>query len=428
MHIFFSGIGGTGIGPLALIARQAGYTVSGSDKQDSQYIKYLRDKGITNVYIGQTEKAIAAAHAKNPIDWYVYSSAVGREDAEHPELKFVEAEGIRKSKRDELLNQILKDKKLKLFAVAGTHGKTTTTAMAIWLFKQLKVPVSYSVGAKLSFGDMGHYEPGSEYFIYEADEFDRNFLTFHPHLSIITGIGWDHPDIFPTEEEYYAAFRQFLDQSEYAFIWNDDAATLGLTESTAKMSIIHKSDYVNFTQIGAVNREDAALATQGVMDILQKEDITELTDLMNTFPGVSRRFEEIAKNVYSDYAHTPEKIRGALQLAREVAGQNVVVVYEGLHNTRQHFIKDDLGRLFEGTKKLYIVPSYRAREDESLEDLTPSKLAELINTPKDIEPSKLDDTLKHKLAQHAQAGDLVLCLSAGGGGSLDEWIRQGFSQ
>lgn len=428
MHIFFSGIGGTGIGPLALIARQAGYTVSGSDKQDSQYIKYLRDKGITNVYIGQTEKAIAAAHAKNPIDWYVYSSAVGREDAEHPELKFVEAEGIRKSKRDELLNQILKDKKLKLFAVAGTHGKTTTTAMAIWLFKQLKVPVSYSVGAKISFGDMGHYEPGSEYFIYEADEFDRNFLTFHPHLSIITGIGWDHPDIFPTEEEYYAAFRQFLDQSEYAFIWNDDAATLGLTESTAKMSIIHKSDYVNFTQIGAVNREDAALATQGVMDILQKEDITELTDLMNTFPGVSRRFEEIAKNVYSDYAHTPEKIRGALQLAREVAGQNVVVVYEGLHNTRQHFIKDDLGRLFEGTKKLYIVPSYRAREDESLEDLTPSKLAELINTPKDIEPSKLDDTLKHKLAQHAQAGDLVLCLSAGGGGSLDEWIRQGFSQ
>lgn len=428
MHIFFSGIGGTGIGPLALIARQAGYTVSGSDKQDSQYIKYLRDKDITNVYIGQTEKAIAAAHAKNPIDWYVYSSAVGREDAEHPELKFVEAEGIRKSKRDELLNQILKDKKLKLFAVAGTHGKTTTTAMAIWLFKQLKVPVSYSVGAKISFGDMGHYEPGSEYFIYEADEFDRNFLTFHPHLSIITGIGWDHPDIFPTEEEYYAAFRQFLDQSEYAFIWNDDAATLGLTESTAKMSIIHKSDYVNFTQIGAVNREDAALATQGVMDILQKEDITELTDLMNTFPGVSRRFEEIAKNVYSDYAHTPEKIRGALQLAREVAGQNVVVVYEGLHNTRQHFIKDDLGRLFEGTKKLYIVPSYRAREDESLEDLTPSKLAELINTPKDIEPSKLDDTLKHKLAQHAQAGDLVLCLSAGGGGSLDEWIRQGFSQ
>lgn len=428
MHIFFSGIGGTGIGPLALIARQAGYTVSGSDKQDSQYIKYLRDKGITNVYIGQTEKAIAAAHAKNPIDWYVYSSAVGREDAEHPELKFVEAEGIRKSKRDELLNQILKDKKLKLFAVAGTHGKTTTTAMAIWLFKQLKVPVSYSVGAKINFGDMGHYEPGSEYFIYEADEFDRNFLTFHPHLSIITGIGWDHPDIFPTEEEYYAAFRQFLDQSEYAFIWNDDAATLGLTESTAKMSIIHKSDYVNFTQIGAVNREDAALATQGVMDILQKEDITELTDLMNTFPGVSRRFEEIAKNVYSDYAHTPEKIRGALQLAREVAGQNVVVVYEGLHNTRQHFIKDDLGRLFEGTKKLYIVPSYRAREDESLEDLTPSKLAELINTPKDIEPSKLDDTLKHKLAQHAQAGDLVLCLSAGGGGSLDEWIRQGFSQ
>lgn len=416
---------------MALIAQQAGYKVSGSDKQDSRYIEYLRSHGITDIHIGQTKEAIAAAHAKNPIDWYVYSSAVGRDGTEHAELAFVESRGIKHTKRDEFLNQVLRDKKLKMIAVAGTHGKTTTTAMLVWLFKQLGVPASYSVGAKLSFGDMGHYQPGSEYFIYEADEFDRNFLAFHPVMSVITGLDWDHPDIYPTREDYYQAFRQFLDQSQHAFIWQDDAAKLGITESSASLGIINKQDYEQFKQVGQVNRQNAAIATQAVMQVLGKDDITELTDLMNDFPGLSRRLEKIADNIYSDYAHTPAKIRGALQVAEEAASNNlgkVVVVYEGLHNTRQHFIKDQLPQLFAGVKKLYIVPSYRAREDESLEDLSPDKLAALISQPEDVEAADLDEALKQSIAAHAAAGDLVICLSAGGGGSLDEWVRQQFSR
>src|SRR5665647_1324245 len=157
MHIFFSGIGGTAIGPLALIAKQAGYTVSGSDKQESQYIDYLRKHGITDIAIGQDREQIAARHNALPIDWFVYSSAVAIENPNAPELAFCREQTIKTSKRDELLNLILQDKKLKLIAVAGTHGKTTATAMTIWLFKQLGVAISYSVGAKISFGDMGQY-------------------------------------------------------------------------------------------------------------------------------------------------------------------------------------------------------------------------------------------------------------------------------
>ena len=149
MHIFFSGIGGTAIGPLALIAHQAGYKVSGSDKQESQYIEYLRSQGITDIHIGQTEEAITELHAKNPIEWLVYSSAVAIENPDHPELAFARGKNIKTSKRDELLNEILRKSGQKMIAIAGTHGKTTTTAMAIWLFKQAGVPVSYSVGAKI---------------------------------------------------------------------------------------------------------------------------------------------------------------------------------------------------------------------------------------------------------------------------------------
>src|SRR4051812_32347910 len=110
MHIYFSGIGGAGIGPLAQIARQAGYTVSGSDKQDSQYIQYLKKHGITDIHIGQEREAIAATHDKQPIDWFVYTSALPLENPDAPELAFCAEQNIKISKRDELLNQILSDK------------------------------------------------------------------------------------------------------------------------------------------------------------------------------------------------------------------------------------------------------------------------------------------------------------------------------
>ena len=93
-HIYFSGIGGTGIGPLALIAHQAGYTVSGSDKQASGYIDYLKAQGIENIHIGQTKEAMDDVNAQQPIDWLVYSSAVSIEDPNHPELAFAKENNI----------------------------------------------------------------------------------------------------------------------------------------------------------------------------------------------------------------------------------------------------------------------------------------------------------------------------------------------
>lgn len=172
MHIYFSGIGGAGIGPLAQVSHQAGYKVSGSDQQASQYIEYLKKQGLTTIHVGQTREMIAKAHSEQSIDWLVYSSSISEDN---PELIFCRKQGIKTSKRDELLNRILEEKQLALIAVAGTHGKTTTTAMVTWLFTQLGEPASYLLPAKTSFAEMGTYDPGSTYFIYEADEFDRNF-------------------------------------------------------------------------------------------------------------------------------------------------------------------------------------------------------------------------------------------------------------
>lgn len=430
MHIFFSGIGGTGIGPLALVAKQAGYTVSGSDKQESGYIEYLRKHGITSITIDQGYDAIAAAHTQEPIDWYVYSSAVAIEHPDAPEFQFCHDHNIRMSKRDELLNEILQQKKLKLIAVAGTHGKTTTTAMAIWAMKQLGLPIGYILPAKSNFAEMGAYEAGAEYFVYECDEFDRNFLHFSPELSLITGIDWDHPDIYPTREEYYQAFREFIGQSSATVMWQSDVERIG--GSASDTDTILADDDAEIRQLhlaGEVNRRDAWQVAHALHALLG-EPVDTLVAVLEKFPGVARRFEQIIPGLYSDYAHTPPKIRGALQLGHEVAGDNLVVVYEGLHNTRQHFIKDELAHLFDTAKTLYIVPSYLAREDESLELLTPDKLRDLLSdkAKSKTTTAELDSSLREQLTSRIAAGDTVLCLTAGGGGSLDEWLRKEFAQ
>lgn len=436
MHIFFSGIGGAGLGPLALIAHQAGYTVSGSDRQESSYIHYLKQHGIQNIHIGQSIEQIEAIHQRDPIDWFVYSSAISIENPDSPELRFCRAKHIKTSKRDTLLSTILADKQLNLIAIAGTHGKTTTTAMTIWALKQLAIPVSYSVGAKVSFGEMGEYTADSQYFVYEADEFDRNFLAFSPLIAIITGIDWDHHDIYPTREEYEKAFKQFIDQSTYTIMWREDADKLGLTPSD-RLIIVEKDDMMVTEQLhlpGPVNREDAwqvAVALQP----LSGQPMESLVTALNAFPGVSRRFEQIIPNLYSDYGHTPPKIRGTLETALEIAGANkdhprkVIVVYEGLHNTRQHFIKEELRTLFDQVDYLYIVPSYLAREDQTLPLLQPEDLRKLLSPETQTKTSgaALDDRLKKAVRDHVDAGDLVVCLTAGGGGSLDEWLRQKFT-
>lgn len=429
MHIYFSGIGGAGIGPLALIAKQVGFEVSGSDKQNSSYIEYLKKKGITNIHIGQLSDKIAATHHQNPIDWFVYSSALTKENPGHPEFVFAREENIYSSKRDELLNRIIKDKKLKLLAIAGTHGKTTTTSMIIWLFKQLDIPISYSVGAKISFGDMGHYQKDSEYFIYECDEFDRNFLAFEPYQSIITGVTWDHHEIYPTREDYQQAFREFLSQSKWSILWREDYEYLEL-QTTSKTNVLETDnpDIRNIKLAGLYNRLDARLAIESVHEVT-KEPIAKLTKLMNKFPGLQRRMEELIPSLYSDYAHTPEKIRGAMSVASEMAnenGQKLVVVYEGLTNRRQHFMINDYQDCFNGADKLIWIPSYLAREDPDERIIEPYELIQKLTDKSIAAPMERNQELKDTIQKHLDDGDMVVGMAGGGGDSLDEWLRKEF--
>lgn len=187
MRIYFSGIGGVGLGPLAEIARDAGNSVLGSDTKQSLTTDELLKNKIA-VSFDQTGDNLAREHNAQAIDWFIYTSALPQDN---PELVKAIELGIRTGKRDELINYIITANDLKLIAIAGTHGKTTTTAMAVWTMQQLGIPVSYSIGSGVSFGPSGKFDPLGQYFIYECDEFDRNFLHFTPYLSLITSIDFD---------------------------------------------------------------------------------------------------------------------------------------------------------------------------------------------------------------------------------------------
>jgi UDP-N-acetylmuramate--alanine ligase len=427
MHIYFSGIGGAGIGPLAQVAKQAGHDVSGSDKQQSQYIDYLRKQGISNISIGQDRATIQNVHEEQPIDWVVYTSALTLENADAPELAYAREMGVRVSKRDELLNQILQEKGQKLIAVAGTHGKTTTTAMVVWLFKRLGLPVSYILPAKTSFADMGEFDPASEYFVYECDEFDRNFLAFEPHLSLITGVTWDHHEIFPTREDYQQAFRDFIGQSQLTYAWKEESELLGLKAGPTLVSL-EWADETPLTLKGLFNRRDAWLALQGMRTVSDNYDA--MLQHMNEFPGLQRRMEQIAPNLYSDYAHTPEKIRGAMSVALEMSTdskQPLVVVYEPLTNRRQHFMIDEYKDCFEGAAHIYWVPSYLAREDPNQRVIPPAELISHLSDPSIAEPADMNQDLKTLIEGEIRSGAMVVCMTGGGGGSLDEWLRKEFA-
>ena len=430
MHIFFSGIGGSGIGPIAQIALKAGYSVSGSDKRDSDYIKYLKNNGINDIVLSQTEDSIEKINRQNKIDWFVYTSALTMENPNPPELEFCKKNNIKTSKRDVFLSDFLAQKKLKLIAVAGTHGKTTTTAMIVWLFKQLSIPVSYVLPAKTSFAAMGEYDSSSEYFVYEADEFDRNFLSFNPHVSLITGVSWDHHEIYLTQNDYNDAFKEFISKSEKSIMWQQDYNFLGLEDS--ETTVLNENDQLigQIKLLGLYNRRDARLVYELSQVLPLKVSEEKIMAILNQFPGLSRRMEKISNNLYSDYAHTPEKITAALNVAKEMTQQNnfnkLVVIYEPLTNRRQHYIKDLYRDLFLSVSRLYWVPSYLAREDDSLPILSPDELISGLSNKESAVSMDLDLKLKQTIEKHIENNDLVLALSGGGGNSLDEWLRKNF--
>jgi UDP-N-acetylmuramate--alanine ligase len=422
MHIYFSGIGGVGLGPLAELARDAGYEVSGSDTSASLMTDQLQASGVT-ISFEQSTEAITRLHQSAPIDWLVHTAAI---DDHHPEIVFAKKHAIKVSKRDELLAHIITEKKLSLIAVSGTHGKTTTSGMMVWALQQATIPVSYSIGSQISFGPSGAYDPASQYFVYECDEFDRNFLYFSPTYSLITSYDYDHPDTYPTPQLYQEAFQQFINQSESTIAHEDDVSTMyGSTDPPPHIQPIRESEEFmsQCTLAGHHNRRNAQLVYILMKKIAPELSDEHIIDIVNKFPGTKRRFEKLADNIYSDYAHHPVEIEATIQLAREI-NPRVAVVYQPHQNIRQQHLKDQYQTCFKDASQVYWLPTYLSRESaDETHILSPRDLTAFITHPLVI-LSELDEKLFDAIESLRAQNILVICMGAG---SIDEWVRQRFT-
>jgi UDP-N-acetylmuramate--alanine ligase len=414
MNIYFSGIGGVGIGPLAEVAYQAGYNVSGSDVGSSLMTEELAKEGI-KIRIGRQDGSyLNECFSNNHIDLFVYTAAL---KSDHPELVLAQKLGIKTVKRDELINIIIKGKKLKMIAVAGTHGKTTTTSMLVWAFKGLGIPVSYSIGTTTHFSSSGSYQKDSDYFIYECDEFDRNFLHFHPFISLIPSVDYDHPDVYPTRSDYEAAFSDFANQSGTVITWQE------YKNIFSKNHNIEYLDTIDEVKIpGEQNRRNASLAIN-LISKLFSIDSKKTASILESFPGVDRRFEKIATNLYTDYGHHPTEIKATLQLAREIS-DHVILVYQPHQNVRQHQLIKEYRDQFKEAEHIYWLPTYLTREDPKLKLLSPEDLIAKINNRIDISVANLDDSLWNNISDYRKKGYLVLIMGAG---DLDTWVRDKLS-
>lgn len=407
MKIYISGISGTGMGPLALMAKDAGIEVCGSDLNKGAIYDELVNAGI-EVEIGSQDGTYLKDIIESGLDWFVYTSALPED---HAELVMARSKGIKCTKRDDLTAYLVEELGLKMIAVAGTHGKTTTTAMIVWAALKLNLPVAYIVGTTLGFASSAAYKTGDKYFVYEADEYDRNFLKYHPWLAVIPAVSYDHPDIYSTREDYEKAFLQFEDQSEKV--------------------IFGGVDEKEFELAGEVRRKDAGLAAMAVLEIIKNEnkieDLNDVCKILNSFPGVGRRFERIADGVYTDYAHHPEEIVATIDVARDEAKlrnkKGVVVVYQPHQNTRQHEVKDEYKRAFVGADKLFWLPTYLTRENPELKVISPEEfLADLEDV--DAEVAELNDELADKLRNYLNDDYLIVLLTAG---PADGWWRRKFA-
>lgn len=412
MNIYFSGLGGVGVGPLVEIALDAGYRVQGSDLADGLQTEELRQRGVTLEIGTQDGSFLRACHTDQPIDWFVYTSALPEN---HPELLLARELGIPTTKRAEFLTQFIKEKQLSLIAVSGTHGKTTTTGMLIWVFKQLGIPVSYSIGTTISFGPDGHYDPKSKYFIYEGDEFDRNMLNFHPTLSLLPSVDYDHPDTYPTQEDYTQAFRDFIAQSEHTILWQRDNTTLQASGDTVWS--LGENELLDLTLPGIHTRRNATLVIKAIEYL--GFDVSAAHEALERFPGTNRRFEKLADHLYSDYGHHPVEIAATLQMARELSPE-VVVVYQPHQNRRQHDIQHEYRDQFALAEAVYWLPTYLSREDPTLPILEPETLVSGLTNRDVVHIADMNNELWQSIQTARQAGKLVLAFSAG---SLDGWLR-----
>jgi UDP-N-acetylmuramate--alanine ligase len=444
-RVHFIGIGGSGLSAIARLLMESGYIVTGSDKTLSPLAIDLQQAGVT-VYMGHHPRNIAGA------DWVVRSSAV---PDDNPEVEAARQTGIPVYKRADFLGRIMEDKYG--IAVAGTHGKTTTTAMIAWTLSVLGRDPSFIIGGvSNNFGVNAHAGQGDA-FVIEADEYDRMFLGLKPRIEVITNIEHDHPDIFPTFREMQSAFQAFVDllptdgtliacsDDESAFSLLSRARQNGksvvaystrgemtinspqwMQSRSVKLNSHGGYDFTAVTNLNSLEPIDVSLQVPGehnVSNALAALAVIVVLGLplykasaaLGEFSGTGRRFELHGETkgvtVIDDYAHHPTEIRATLSAARaRYPDRTIKAVWQPHTYSRTRTLLFDFVKSFSDADEVFVTDIYAAREPK--QEFTSAEIVSAMPHKSAHYTGSIEETTQH-LLKNLENGDVLLVLSAG---------------
>jgi UDP-N-acetylmuramate--alanine ligase len=436
-HLHFVGVGGIGMSGIAEVLVNLGYEISGSDVRLSPTTERLARLGV-RVYEGHDAAHVGGAKA------LVVSSAV---EESNPEVREARRRQIPVIPRGELLAELMR---LKFgIAVAGSHGKTTTTSMVATVLNECGLDPTVVVGGKV--GTMGGANARvgkSDFLVVESDESDRSFLKLAPIVAVVTNIDREHLDCYSSLDDIRAAFVEFVNKVPFygaAILCLDDPNVQSILPDVRRRTITYgtsaQADFqVERTEAGAFSSEfsircrggdlgrfrievpgrhnvlNAAAAVAVAAELDLRPDA--IRKALATFSGVDRRFQirgkEAGVAVIDDYGHHPTEIRATLEAARQCGFGRVLVLFQPHRYTRTKFLMDEFAGAFFQADRVYLLDIYAASE-KPIEGVTAGALAERMRSfgHRSVEHVGSMERGIAAVASEAREGDAVLTLGAG---------------
>jgi UDP-N-acetylmuramate--alanine ligase len=438
-RVHFIGIGGSGMSGLARIAISHGIKVSGSDASDSSVLDALRALG-AEIFIGHKGENVTGA------DLIVYSNAI---KSINPEREAGVIAGIPEITRAVAL-ALLMSESISI-AVAGTHGKTTTSSMATVALQSAGADPSFAIGGILKSSGSNAHRGTGKYFVAEADESDGSFVAYHPHAAIITNVEWDHVDHFKNETQVFDVFKDFVKTITGFLVYCADDEGASEIASTASVKTIGygksegaalRVDQIQLNAGGSTARVlwngakigTLELSIPGEHNVLNAAAVlavglelglpaTSLLDGLIKFHGAGRRFELKGSaggiRIIDDYGHHPTEIKVTLEAARRYAGGGkLLVIFQPHRYSRTKVFTKEFGESLSLADSVWMLEVYAASE-QPITGVTSANIVKLMKNAK-FEPNFL--TVTEDVAKVANPGDVIITLGAGDVSSLGTLI------
>lgn len=413
-NIYFLGIGGIGMSAIARYYIQSGAAVGGYDRTETPLTRHLSEEGADIHY--EDDIALIADKFRDPATTLVvYTPALPHD---HAELNWFQDNGFRVVKRSQILGVLAEDKYV--MAVAGTHGKTTTTTMVAWLNHVVTGGGSAFLGGISKNFDNNFVYGSGDRLAVEADEFDRSFLQLHPNVAVITSADADHLDIYGTHEELRRTFVQFAGQIRqggtlimkkgtdltidnkgiriYSYAYNctdADFRTENISVSedgTYYFDVVCPDRTIRGCHLGIPGRINVENAVAAVASLWAAGDLDEdkLREALDTFKGVKRRFDfhiNTPQLIYmDDYAHHPEELKAALSSVRDMfPDRKITAIFQPHLYSRTQDFYHEFAESLSIADEVILTPIYPARE-EPIEGVSSQMICELVTVPHRLVP------------------------------------------